>query len=169
MMKNFFLALLFIAVVVLSFITFTQRTALHQEQDQVRQLNAKLEEATSKAASFDREEKCAKQAREEYRSDGWEKREMAGFTNHFNPKLNKCFMEIQDTDAKSSPGTIFTTKTLSDAFEGKVYGNYSWGTQKGKKYWEVPPLECDVVLPTGEKKICHSSDEFDELIKVYVE
>jgi hypothetical protein len=26
-----------------------------------------------------------------------------------------------------------------------------------------------VTLPSGEKKLCHSSDEFDELIKVYME
>jgi len=78
-------------------------------------------------------------------------------------------MEIENTDAKSSPGTIFTSKTLTDAFEGKVYGNYIWSTQKGKKYWEVPPLECKVTLPSGEEKACHSSDEFDELVKQYME
>ncbi len=168
-MRNSLLVLVIVGALVLGAITYSQRVSLRAEQDHVRQLNAKLEESASKSAIFDRQEKCAQQAREEYRSDGWEKQAMAGFTNHFNSKLNKCFMEIVNTDAKSSPGTIITSKTLSDAFEGKVYGNYIWSTQKGKKYWEVPPLECDVALSTGEKKICHSSDEFDELIKVYME
>jgi hypothetical protein len=166
-MKNFLLALLLVAVVVLSFVTFSERSALRQQQDRVRQLNAELKESTSKSMTFERQGKCAQQAREEFRSEGWEKRETAGFTNHFNSKLNKCFMEIEDTDVKQ--GTLITSKTLSDAFEGKVYANYICSSDKKKKYWEVPPLECDVTLPTGEKKICHSSDEFDELIKVYME
>jgi Tfp pilus assembly protein PilV len=166
-MKNILLALLFVAVVVLGLITYSQRTVLRREREQVRQLNAKLEESTSKAATFDRQEKCAQQARAEYRSDGWEKRETAGFTDHFNSKLNKCFMEIEDTDVKQ--GTLITTRTLSDAFEGKVYANYIWSSDKKKKYWEVPPVQCKVTLPSGEKKLCHSSDEFDELIKVYME
>ena len=168
-MKNILMVLLFFAVVALSLIAHTQKSALRREKDQVRQLNAKLEEFTSRSALFDRQEKCAQQARQEYRSDGWEKQTMAGFTNHFNPKLNKCFMEIENTDAKSSPGTIFTSKILSDAFEGKVYGNYIWSTQKGKKYWEVPPLECKVTLLSGEQRVCHSSDEFDGLAKQFME
>jgi hypothetical protein len=168
-MKNFALALLFVVVAALTVFTSSQKSALRQEQERVRQLNAKLEEATSKSALFDREEKCAKQARDNFRSDGWEKHAMAVFTNHFNSKFNKCYMEIQDTDSKSTPGTIITSTTLSDAFEGKVYGTYIWASDKTKKYWQVPPLECDVTLPNGEKKVCHSSDEFDNLIKVYME
>jgi len=90
---------------------------------------------------------------------------MADFTNHYNERPNKCFVEIGAKDARSVPGTISKSKTLSDAFVGKVYGSYIWSTQKGKKYWEVPPLECKVTLPAGAEQKCHSCDEFDLLVK----
>jgi hypothetical protein len=58
---------------------------------------------------------------------------------------------------------------VSDAFEGKSYAEYAWKSEKGKKYWEVKPFVCKVTLPSGEKKDCASSDEFDDLVKVYME
>ena len=94
---------------------------------------------------------------------------MTGFTNHYNEKLNRCFMLVEETDVKSDPGTIWTNKTLLDAFEGKELATYSWHSDKVKKYWQVPPFQCEVTLPSGEKKICNSGAEFDELIKVYME
>ena len=121
------------------------------------------------AINFDFQERCAKQAREQFKQLGWDKEPMAGFTNHYNEKMNKCFVLIENTDAKSSPGTIWTNVVLMDAFEGKELGLYSWHTEKDKKYWEVPPFQCEVTLPSGEKKICNSREEFDELIKVYME
>jgi len=36
------------------------------------------------------------------------------------------------------------SRTLSDAFEGKVYGNYFWINTQG--FWEVEPQECKVTL-----------------------
>jgi len=123
----------------------------------------------SAAASFNFQERCAKQAREQFKQLGWDKEQMAGFTNHYNEKLNKCFVLIENTDAKSSPGTIWTNVVLMDAFEGRELGLYSWHTEKDKKYWEVPPFQCEVNLPSGEKKICNSREEFDELIKIYME
>jgi hypothetical protein len=118
---------------------------------------------------FDLQERCAKQAREQFKQLGWDKQEVAGFTNHYNEKMNKCFMLIQSTDAKSSPGTIWTNSVLLDAFEGKELGTYSWHTVKDKKYWEVPPFQCEVTLPSGEIKPCNSEVEFNELIKIYME
>jgi hypothetical protein len=58
---------------------------------------------------------------------------------------------------------------LFDAYEGKTYGEYNWHTVKDKKYWEVPPFMCKVVLPSGDDKLCTSDNEFDELIKTYME
>jgi seryl-tRNA synthetase len=161
-------ALLLMVCVGLGLLAYWQATALREQRQQVQQLNAKLE-SVSKTATLDLQEKCAKQAREEFHSLGWDKHELADVSNHYNAKLNKCFMQIQDTDAKSVRGTIVTSTTVADAFEGKVYATYIWSTQKNKKYWEVPPLECKVTLLSGEEKICHSSDEFDELVKQYME
>jgi hypothetical protein len=64
---------------------------------------------------------------------------------------------------------VFVSKTLSDAFEGSLYGEYNWKSDKVKKYWQVPPFMCKVTLPSGKEKICHSDDEFDALVKQYME
>jgi hypothetical protein len=64
---------------------------------------------------------------------------------------------------------IITSKNLYDAFEGKEYASYIWSTQKDKKFWEVPPLRCKITLPSGQEKTCHSTEEFDELVKQYME
>jgi hypothetical protein len=71
-------------------------------------------ESMSKTAALDLQETFARQAREEFKLYGWDNHEMADFWNHYNAKLNKCFMQIQDTDAKTVRGTIVTSKTVSD-------------------------------------------------------
>ena len=58
---------------------------------------------------------------------------MAGFTNHYNEKLNKCFMLVESTDVKTDPGTMWINKTLLDALEGKELAAYSWHSDKVKK------------------------------------
>jgi hypothetical protein len=120
-----------------------------------------------KKADLELQEQCAKQAREEFKQAGWDKD--SNFTNHYNEKLNRCFMLIEKTDAKLDPGTIWRTKILADAYEGRTIGLFSWHTEKGKKYWEVPPFQCEMMPPSGEKAICKSEAEFDEFVKTYME
>lgn len=122
-----------------------------------------------KNVSLDLQEKCAVGAREAFKRDGWEGTEGAMFSNHYDEKLNKCFVQVEHTDIKTSPGTEVVSKVVSDAFEGKVYATYMWRSDKVKKYWEVPPLQCSVMLPSGEDKTCRSSGEFDTLVKQYME
>ena len=75
--------------------------------------------------------------------------------NHYNQKLNKCFMQVESSDVMG------TGKTISDAFEGKVYAVLGLRGDEVKK--------CSVTLPSGEERICHSSEEFDALVKQYME
>ncbi len=125
--------------------------------------------SSAQTASLDLQEKCAKQAQQAFKRDGFEKEQLASFSNHYSEKLNKCFVRYDTTDASSTPGIMFVNKVVSDAFEGKVYGEYMWRSDKVKKYWEVPPVQCTVTLPSGEEKTCHSPDEFDTLVKQYME
>ena len=160
------IVLLVVSVGILSLLLYSQTAALREQRRQVQELNAKLE---SKTASLDLQEKCAKQAHEAFKINGFEKDETSAFSNHYNEKLNKCFVQIESHDAKTISGTIYENKTISDAFEGKVYAQYAWHSDKVKKYWEVPPSLCKVTLLSGEERICHSSDEFDALVKQYME
>jgi hypothetical protein len=78
-------------------------------------------------------------------------------------------MEVEKTDPTIVANTIFTTKFVLDAFERKSYAEYTWKTDPVKKYWEVPPTECVVTLADRTRKICKSSEEFDALVKPYME
>ena len=130
---------------------------------------AKVELASNRD-TLELQSKCAKQAQEEFNSEGWSKDALAGFTNHYNAKLNKCFIQVDSTDPKTAgDGTIFTSTTVSDAFVGKVYGEYNWKSDKVKKYWEVAPFMCKVTSPSGQETFCHSDDEFKTAMKQYME
>ena len=59
-----------------------------------KELAVKLE-SVAKAASLDMQAKCAQQARVEFKV--WEKDPMADFTNHYNTKVTKCFVEITNS------------------------------------------------------------------------
>jgi hypothetical protein len=145
--------LLLLLCIGLGAVTYRQEAVIRQQHQQVQQLNEKLE-STSKATALELQEKCAKQAREGFKLLGWDKHETASFSNHYNAKLNKCFLQIEDTN------TEMTWDTVSDAFEGKVYavlGLHGDGVRK-----------CSVTLPS-EEKTCHSKEEFSALVKQYME
>jgi hypothetical protein len=167
-MRNIALVLLAVAVGVLILLVYSQTSVVREQQRQIDKLSDGLE-SVSKATSIDLQSKCAKQAQEAFKRDGFEGEKGASFSNHYNQKLNKCFVQVESVDWKTAPGTVFTNKVLSDAFEGKVYAEYMWRSDKVKKYWEVPPLRCSVTLLSGEEKDCHSSDEFDRQVKAYME
>ncbi|MDP9262974.1 MAG: hypothetical protein M3O85_01490 [Acidobacteriota bacterium] len=161
-------ALFGVCAAVLALLLYWQAGALREERRQVQDLRARLESA-SKAANLDAQEKCAKQAHEVFKSFGWDKEQFAALSNHYNPRLGRCFVRFDNTDAKTAPGTIWDNTTVLDAFEEKPYAQYMWHTEKDKKYWEVAPFMCKVTIPSGEEKICHSSEEFDALVKYYME
>jgi hypothetical protein len=170
-MNRFVTALLLICVAVLGFIARLQSVALREQQMRVQELSAKLASNSTPSVSLELQEKCARQAREEFKHEGLEGKQMADFSNHYNPKLGKCFAEVEYTDVKT-PGGIFVSRTVVDAFEGKVYGSYMWNNNTKKKYWEVPPLKCSVTMLSGEERQCHSDDGpegFNALVKQYME
>lgn len=136
-----------------------------QLEKQNKELAAKLE-AVTKQTSLDLQERCAKQARAEFKAGDNEKEPMS-FTNHYSAKLDKCFIEV--TSSADSGNVPNTHRIVSDAFEGKVYAEYHWRNDTGKKYWEVEPFMCRVVLQTGEETFCKTTAEYEALIKQYMQ
>lgn len=151
------LALLLVVVVVLGWEFNRQRT-------QIAELHTRLERGR-----LELQDRCAKQAREEFDHQEQETRALSGqksalddFSNHYNEGLNRCFLLVEST------GPTMASATLWDAFDRQVMGSYVWVNPKGKPYWEVGPTQCRVVLPSGEEKTCKSEDEFNALIKSYM-
>lgn len=130
-MKNALVPLLLIALAALGvFIYFS----IQDNQRQIHELTAKLE-ASPKAPDINLEDKCAKRSREEFKDLGWEKEPMASFSNHYNAKMNRCFMLIQTTSV--SGGNVVENRHLSDAFDRKELGEYMRSTADGKKFWKL--------------------------------
>jgi hypothetical protein len=139
------------------------------QSNEIKRLEAQANASRAREASYslDAQDRCAKQALAAFKFSGADKEPMADLENHFNLTLNKCFVVVGRVDLTSG---IFSKSTiLSDAFEGRVFGNYLWTNPKHKSALEVPPLECTVTLPSGEEKQCKSREEFENLIKAYME
>lgn len=158
-MKTAAIVLLVVSVAILGRLAFLESRQLRQ-----RRLNAQVA-SMPRNGSLDLQAKCAAQSDELFK-ESWAVYENAGFTDHYNRKLNRCFILVQYTETLA--GTLYTYKELVDAFEGTDYGHYSWHTEKDKYYWNVAPTKCTVVLPSGEEKMCHDSDEFKLLVKAYM-
>jgi hypothetical protein len=131
-----------------------------------QELTAKLE-ATIRSANLDAQVKCAEQGRLVFNESGLKNKPLSNYTNHYNQKLNKCFVQFYSMTHEGNGPVIY--KSAVDAFEGKQYAEYYWDNSRGKQAYEVKPSICDVTLPSGEKKVCGSDKEFDELLKVYMD
>jgi len=125
--------------------------------------------ATAQQATLDLQEKCSKQATLAFEEMNFQYRDRTSFTNHYNVKLNRCLIETEQYMVPSSPDIFWTYKNVSDAYEGTVFASYAWHNDTVKKYWEMPPVACEVTLPSGEEEVCSSSDEFDKMVKIYMQ
>jgi hypothetical protein len=136
--------------------------------------------APAHSQSLDDQERCATQARRafvEWEADakkgpGADRFEVLSmdYESHFNLKMKKCLMLIESTSAmKISNGNTSTSATLMDAFERHVYASYIWISHPTKKYWEVPPADCELIPSLTEKKNCASREEFDAFVASYLE
>ena len=137
-------------------------------QPQIADLNAKLTEK-SKTDTINLQAKCAEQAGKTFADLGYKRTELNGYESHYNGTLNKCFIHTESQDSYTVPDAIFAYQNVLDVFEVKQLGSYAWRSNKGKKHWDEEPFVCEVTLPSGDKRFCHSNDEFTELVKLYME
>jgi hypothetical protein len=159
-------ALLALAVGYLAWVHRTQSALLNEHEKQIGELIA-AHQSQRISTSLDAQERCARQAAIAFKELGWARNPAAVFGNHFSARDEKCFMKIESATVVGS--TPWTNKTVLDAFEGRVIGTYAWKSDPGKKYWEVPPVTCQVTLRSGEKRTCASDEEFEDLVKTYME
>jgi hypothetical protein len=132
-----------------------------------------------RAQSLDQQERCAQQARRAYteldaqnsaetQKMGLKTVNISGdYQSHYNVKLGKCLMLVERSDMLGSQS--ITTAYVMDANERRQYATYVWMSREGKKYWEVPPMACELAPRLGEKRICKTRDEFDEFAAPYME
>jgi hypothetical protein len=163
-MRDTVIVLLVFAVAVLGRYAYHQRSTLQQQQSRLQELNAKLH-ATTEIASIELQGKCAKQA-QEFLSK-FITFDLVETRAHFNEGSNTCFVETRTV--KFDFGKRNESGVLQDAVEGKDYGSYIFVSERNNPDLAVAPVVCKVMLPSGEKKTCHSIKEFDALVKPYME
>jgi hypothetical protein len=49
-----------------------------------------------------------------------------------------------------------------------VAAYYLWMTRKGKQYWEVPPMTCELTPTLAEKQLCENREQFDALVTPFM-
>jgi hypothetical protein len=162
--RNSAIVLLIVCVGALGMLLYKQTAALREQRRQVQELSAKLN-SLSQAADFDLQAKCARQSLEVWKAGGWDRKKTATYSNHYNEKLNKCFMRI-DTATEES-GADVTFETVMDAFESKGYAEFIWKVDH--RSGDSKSMRCSAILPSGEAITCTSPQEFDEIIKQYME
>jgi hypothetical protein len=131
----------------------------------------------ARSQSIDLQEKCALQARMAYQESEREDRgqlKMLGalptgssaYQSHYNAKLQKCLMLIDQTQAVGDQ--VSTGATLTDANERRVYAVYIWLGLENEKLSELPPIVCELIPSIAEKRICTSREEFDAFVAPYM-
>lgn len=86
------------------------------------------------------------------------------YTSHYDPRVNVCFVRV---NSFGSAGPASVTDVIYDAFGGRVYATYIWVNPLKRKFWEVPPSECDVEIPGKPEEQCTSTDAFNQLTEKY--
>ena len=117
---------------------------------------------------YELQERCGKRAEEVFNKTYKRMSEADGaklffdFENHYNPRLNKCFILVTRTTFKVVEGKLTeqTSETtwLRDLNDNREYGTYVWFSTL------AAPFTCEV-----RGKQCRSEQEWRELIKPFME
>lgn len=141
--------------------------ACQQNEKAPKSASENLSHAASPKEEYDLQERCGKRAEEYFKreygngiSNTKDGQSMTVYTNHYNKKLNKCFILLTTTNVtyKDKKVSSSTFRSLYDINENKEYGIFF------KRDNDNFVFECKV-----SDKVCNSEDEWEALIKPYME
>jgi hypothetical protein len=121
------------------------------------------QEAT--ATKWEQEQQCARSAAKFYNESTWSQSNVSGgFDNHFNHKLNKCFILVSTTTSQGN--NLFFYRVLMDVNGGtqSALASYDKQVPSGVADYMVKPFMCDML-----DKFCKSEEEFNAFVKPYME
>ena len=108
--------------------------------------------------TFNLQRQCADQARQLFKQLGFDENakppNYQEYHSHYNNSLKKCFVAIETSAMTGKPIEQVLQKFLFDAIERRPYAEYSWISKEGKKFWEVPPLQCELHPSIGADNRC---------------
>ena len=122
-------------------------------------------EAQAASAKWAQDQQCAKSAADFFNGSTWaDSNVSAGYDNHFNHKLNKCFIFAKTTS--NLGGNLFLYRVLMDVNGGtsSALGEYNKQLQGGVPEYMIKPFVCRML-----DKYCKTDEEFDAFVKSYME
>jgi len=117
------------------------------------------------ATKWEQEQQCAKSAADFFNGSSWTQSNVsAGYDNHFNHKLNKCFILVNATSSQGS--SLLFYRVLMDVNGGtqSALATYDKQVPVGVADYMVKPFVCDML-----DKYCNSEEEFNAFVKPYME
>jgi hypothetical protein len=112
-------------------------------------------DAQSRKEVYELQERCGRRAEQIFEKDfpANDRKGLETFENHYNVRLNKCFILEDNTVFTADAGKSYKSKllTLIDVNDNKIFASFS-------------PLNCDI----GSTK-CRSEEEFRALIRPLME
>jgi hypothetical protein len=131
----------------------------------------------ARSQSIDLQEKCAAQAKIAYQQSKLDEQERStklgalatgssGYQSHYNTKLQKCLMLVNQSQVLE--GQMSTGATLTDAYDRRVYAVYIWIGQDDNEHQETPPIVCELIPSLADRRDCASREEFDAFAAEYM-
>lgn len=115
------------------------------------------------ATNWDHERQCSAAAEHFFNESGWsDKNSGAWYENHFNRRLNRCFILVRSNISEGQ--NLVQSTALMDVNDGESIGQYGKNIPFGKADYAVKPFTCDVL-----DKYCQTTEEFDAFVKPYME
>ena len=117
--------------------------------------------SNASARSPNEQEICAKQAEKTYQAyNNAGSVESSWHQSHYNKKLNKCFILVDQMYQHNGETTI--TAQLFEAFERHVFAKYTFNLKDNS-------LDCELTLSFDQRVSCSSKNAFDAFVDKYME
>ena len=158
-------AILVLLVGILMGVVYSQQKNIENDQQAVMEIGNTLK-SNNDVSALDVEDKCARQAAEFSKQSATLESLPNSYVDHYNPQMRKCFVLTTSIYYPNSNSAEVSTESdfLSDAFEQWGYGDYIGINKNGS----TAIAECYVYSLKQKKVICHSRDEFINLISEYL-
>ncbi len=148
----------------------SERISRLEKQNQ--ELQSQLSKERAATAGYDLQAKCSKDAKIWFKENSsWDKNTvLLDFTNHYNKKLNKCFILVEyhyDSHFAGPGGTSWTNRmTLEDVYENAEYGEFA---ENHYTYWKPEFSSHDEVITCKMfNNNCKTIDEFNNFTRPYL-
>jgi hypothetical protein len=165
-------AALLVGALAVSFVACDTSDRLARLEKQNQELQAQVQKGNA-AADLDLQAKCSRDARAWF-TENWLPRDkdtiLLDFTNHYNKKLNKCFILVEyhyDSKFAGAGGTSWTNDMLlTDVYENSKYGRFD---ENHYTYWKPTVTTNDEVISCEllDQK-CKTIEEFNGLLRPYM-